>query len=49
VNALETAVARFGRDLRDFHGFRMKIAYPAYLTSLSMRYRLPDAPIDHTR
>lgn len=45
---LERVVGRFGRELRDFHGFRMKIAYPAYPTSLSMRYRLPEHPVDHT-
>jgi len=28
----------------DFHGFRVKIAYPAHPASLMLRYRLPDAP-----
>lgn len=28
----------------DFHAFRMKIPYPAYPTSLVLRYRLPSAP-----
>ena len=28
----------------DFHGFRVKIAYPPHPASLQLRYRLPEAP-----
>jgi hypothetical protein len=31
-------------DPSEFHGFRMKIAYPACPTALVLRYRLPDPP-----
>lgn len=43
---IETVLNRFDRGLEDFRGFRMKIAYPAYPTSLQLRYRLPDRPIE---
>ena len=35
---------RTGWSPEQFHGFRMKIAYPACPTALVMRYRLPDHP-----
>ncbi|MGD8451874.1 MAG: hypothetical protein PVJ57_08650 [Phycisphaerae bacterium] len=41
---IETMFARTGWDPADFHGFRMKIAYPACPTALLLRYRLPPAP-----
>lgn len=34
--------ARSGWNADDFHGFRMKIAYPAYPTALVLRYPLPE-------
>jgi len=33
---------RAGWDARQFHGFRMKISYPACPTALVLRYRLPE-------
>jgi hypothetical protein len=35
---------RTGWSLSEFHGFRMKIAYPVIPSALVLRYRLPDAP-----
>ncbi len=42
---VDTVLDRFGLPLTDFHGYRMKIAYPAYPSLLQLRYRLPDEPI----
>ena len=36
---------RMGWDPRQFHGFRMGIAYPPFPTAFVLRYRLPDAPV----
>ncbi|MFB3429323.1 MAG: hypothetical protein ABL309_00210 [Phycisphaerales bacterium] len=38
---VETVLDRFDLPLSDFHGYRMKIAYPAYPSLLRLRYRLP--------
>lgn len=35
---------RTGWNPTEFHGFRMKIAYPVRPTALVLRYRLPEAP-----
>lgn len=35
---------RTGWNAGEFHGFRMKIAYPACPTALILRYRLPETP-----
>lgn len=34
---------RMGWHPKDFHAFRMRIAYPAYPTALMLRYKLPPA------
>lgn len=36
---------RAGWDARQFHGFRMKINYPACPTALVLRYRLPEETV----
>jgi len=41
---VQSVFDRTGWDPQEFHGFRMKIAYPACPTSLVLRYRLPEAP-----
>ena len=43
---IESILDRFDRGLPEFRGFRMRIAYPAYPTSLQLRYRLPDRPVE---
>ncbi|MFG0292219.1 MAG: hypothetical protein ACF8MJ_03590 [Phycisphaerales bacterium JB050] len=42
---VEAVLDRFDRSLEEFHGLRMKIAYPVYPSMLQLRYRLPDQPI----
>lgn len=37
---IQSVFERTGWDAQEFHGFRMKIAYPAYPAALVMRYRL---------
>jgi hypothetical protein len=41
---VQTAFRRMGWNPDEFHGFRIKIAYPAIPTALVLRYRLPEAP-----
>jgi len=41
---VRTVFNRTGWDPTEFHGFRMKIAYPACPTALVLRYQLPAAP-----
>lgn len=37
---------RTGWEPTEFHGFRMKIAYPVCPAALVLRYRLPEPPKD---
>lgn len=39
---VETLFSMIGHPLSEFHGFRVKIAYPAYPTALVMGYPLLD-------
>lgn len=39
-----TVFDRMGWSPGDFHGFRLKIQYPPYPTSIVLRYRLPEGP-----
>jgi hypothetical protein len=41
---IQQVFERLGWSAREFHGFRLKITYPAYPTSVILRYRLPEAP-----
>ncbi|HZW11432.1 MAG TPA: hypothetical protein VFF69_16125 [Phycisphaerales bacterium] len=41
---VQTVFDRMGWSPAEFHGFRMKIAYPAHPTALVLRYLLPEAP-----
>ncbi len=41
---LRAVHARLGSNAADFHGFRIRIPYPACPTSVMLRYRLPAAP-----
>lgn len=41
---LQAVFDRMGWSPLEFHGFRVKMAYPACPTALVLRYRLPDAP-----
>lgn len=41
---VQTVFDRVGWNPTHFHGFRMKIAYPACPTALVLRYPLPEAP-----
>ena len=41
---IQTLFDRMKWDPTEFHGFRMKIAYPAVPASVILRYNLPDAP-----
>lgn len=41
---VQAAFDRTGWQPGDFHGFRVRIAYPTYPASLVLRYRLPEAP-----
>lgn len=40
---VETMFGHLGVPLSDFHGYRVKLAYPAYPTALVMGYPLPEA------
>lgn len=41
---VQTSFERMGWKAEEFHGFRMKMLYPAYPTAVVLRYALPDAP-----
>jgi hypothetical protein len=41
---IHTMFERMRWNPAEFHGFRMKIVYPAYPTAIVLRYRLPEAP-----
>lgn len=42
---VRTLFDRMGWSPKDFQGFRIRIAYPAYPTALMFRYRLPDRAV----
>ena len=42
---VQSVFDRGGWDPAEFHGYRIKIPYPACPTALVLRYRLPDAPL----
>ena len=41
---LRAVYERTGWDASEFHGFRVRVGYPAVPTALVLRYRLPMAP-----
>lgn len=43
---LQAIFERTGWNASEFHGFRMKIAYPAFPTAIELRYPLPVRPAD---